>query len=319
MKTRALAALAAALILAALAPPAYALDSTRAYSAPGNALVAPFDARDGKVSFVLVSSVAKEKLSTHWAFWSDSCAHLADVSICLTPEDTVVVDPTAVSAIGADNTPVGPTVTAAAGHAGFVTITAYATNEACEDALRTGERLVDDAITGTVTIADVATTASFGASPLVLGLDVFGQYTDLPDVLVQEVDVGTFAPGDLASATVYAFALEEHAGDFAGEVGAITGQVRASAAYFDNMEVRTSLPDLAFGCAVTLDLLSFLDPLEGATAGLLRLADIQVLRNGGTSSEPLGGTTGAYGIVGEALGPFGAVFEPTFKTTSIFD
>lgn len=70
---------------------------------------------------------------------------------------------------------------------------------------------------------------------------------------------------------------------------------------------------------MTLDLLDFLAPLEGATAGLLRLSDVVVVRDGGASTEPLGGRTGAYGILGEALGPFGAVFEPSFKTTALFD
>jgi hypothetical protein len=61
---------------------AYAYDSDRAFQEPGNALVAPFDAREGRTTFLLASNVGDKKLTTHWAFWSDSCSHLADVSIC---------------------------------------------------------------------------------------------------------------------------------------------------------------------------------------------------------------------------------------------
>src|SRR5512147_2839164 len=65
---------------------------------PAVALVMPFDVTDGRASFELVSRIGGESqdpLATHWSFWSESCDHLADVFICLTPRDTVVVDPTA--------------------------------------------------------------------------------------------------------------------------------------------------------------------------------------------------------------------------------
>mgnify|MGYP005839416655 CR=1 FL=1 len=80
-----------------LATCAHALDSFEAYRKAGNALVAPFDARAGKTTFLIASNVGTEhaKLTTHWAFWSGSCDHLADVNICLTKDDTVVVDTTA--------------------------------------------------------------------------------------------------------------------------------------------------------------------------------------------------------------------------------
>lgn len=315
-------AFCALLATLALAASARALDSLEAYGKPGNALVAPFDAREGKTTFLIASNVGKEhaKLTTHWAFWSGSCDHLADVSVCLTKDDTVVVDTTAVQAVLEDNSRVGPTIDLS-GNFGFVSVTAFETNDDCEDAGKSGGALVDDALVGSVTIADMATGTAIATSPVTLGLDATGSFTDLPDVSVVEVNAETFAPGSLDLAVVYAFALEEHAGErtgFPGEIGPITGTVLASAAYFDTLELRTSLPDLEFGCAAALDIKEFLDPLEGATSGVLRLSDPLVLRNGGSSVEPLGGRTGAFGILAEALGSFAAALQPTYKVTSIF-
>ncbi len=312
-----------ALALAVLVGPvagldaALAYDSDRSFQEPGNALVSPFDAREGRTTFLMASNIGDKKLTTHWAFWSESCSHLADVSICLTQDDTVVVDPANVSAVNEANEAVGPKIDLT-GNAGFVTVTAYEANEECENAGRSGEVLVDDSLLGSYTIADLATTASFGASPLVLGLDETGSYTDLPDHVVDEINAETFAPETLDAATVYAISLKERAGEsqgFAGEVGPIKGQVHAAASYFDTLEIRTSLPDLVFGCAAALDLLQYLSPLQGATAGVLRLTDLRI--EDGGSESPIGGDTGVYGIVAQALGPFGVVLEPTYKYTSL--
>ena len=50
-------------------------------------------------------------VASHWSFWSESCDHLADVFICLTLRDTVVVDPTALQGqiqFGQGNENTGP-------------------------------------------------------------------------------------------------------------------------------------------------------------------------------------------------------------------
>src|SRR6185369_16310652 len=81
---------------------------------PATALLMPFDATDGHTSFLLVSNTVGTSadnpgaVTTHWAFWSDSCAHLVDVNICLTLNDTIVVSPLSVQGRDADNEPVGP-------------------------------------------------------------------------------------------------------------------------------------------------------------------------------------------------------------------
>ena len=81
-------------------------------------------------------------MATHWSFWSESCDHLADVFICLTPRDTVVVDPTALQGQiqnGQDNTNTGPVINLS-GEKGFVTVTAFDadTNSQTCDAGRSG-------------------------------------------------------------------------------------------------------------------------------------------------------------------------------------
>lgn len=319
-KLRLLAALAA-LAMTLHPVTARAADSNRVLQVPGNALVAPFDSRDGKTTFITASNVstAFTKLTTHWAFWSDTCDHIADFSICLTRDDTVVVDPTAATALNANNDPVGPTVSMA-GSTGFVTVTAYQTDDDCTDAGRNGSVLVDDALIGTFVIADLATSAAFGSNALAFGLDPTGLFTDLPDQAVQSVDLNTYSPGTLEQATAYVFTLEELAGSlsgFLGELGPVSGKLKWTAAYYDNEEQRTSLPEIEIGCAATIDVKSYLDHLEGATAGMLRLSNVRLTRPDG-SVGALGGTTGAYGILGETVGPFGASILPTFKFTDIF-
>lgn len=208
------------------------------------------------------------------------------------------------------------------GNFGFVAVTAFETDDECNDAGKSGGALVDDALIGSFTIADQETGTAIASSPVVLGLDPTGTFTDLPDVTVVEVNAETFAPGSLDLAVVYAFALEEHAGErtgFPGEVGALQGQVVAAAAYYDTSENRTSLPDLTFPCAAAIDILEFLGPLEGATSGVLRLSDPIVFLNNGTSSSPLGGRTAAFGILAEAVGTFSAALQPAYKVTALFD
>ncbi len=97
---------------------------------PAVALVMPFDVTENHASFQLVSRIGGEDsdpIATHWSFWSESCDHLADVFICLTPRDTVVVDPTALQGqiqSGQTNTNTGPVINLS-GTKGFITVTAF--------------------------------------------------------------------------------------------------------------------------------------------------------------------------------------------------
>ena len=71
---------------------------------PASSLVMPFDQRSGHASFLIASNLAgAAAVSTHWSFWNEDCSNLGEVSICLTPNDTVVVDPGAVRSLDAAN------------------------------------------------------------------------------------------------------------------------------------------------------------------------------------------------------------------------
>ena len=276
-------------------------DPFTSYTQPANALVMPFDATTGHQTFLLVSNVAGISSSgiggvtTHWSFWSDSCDHLGDVAICLTLNDTVVVDPTKVQAIDAGNNGIGPIINLS-GNRGFLTVTAYDTDETCGDPSIEGFTLVDDAIG--------------------LGTDPTNSFTDLPDFLLSPsstsgfLDIQTFNPETLDNSIVVLIGVKELAGKLAGEVGPVTSSITANANFVDNTEVSTSLPDVKFSCALFSSLIPGADNLIPDTvsvlsSGIYRLTNIQ---NG---SKPVGGSasggndTFVYGIHGQAVGQFG--------------
>ena len=138
-------------------------DSYTSFTQPANALVMPFDNTSDWTTFMLVSNVAGTSpteageilgVSTHWAYWSETCEHLVDVWVCLTLNDTIVVDPLNISAVDVNNTPIGP-VTDLSGERGMVVVTAYETDEICSDGSIRGFRLVDNAIVGSATRANI--------------------------------------------------------------------------------------------------------------------------------------------------------------------
>src|SRR5581483_11095596 len=128
---RILSTLVAAGLFLGLTSTAHAIlfDDQSSLTQPATELVMPFDASDNKSSFLLVSnpdavSFDAAQVSTHWIFWGTNCRELADVSICLTLNDTIVVDPRNITSVGPDNEPLGPTVNLD-GEKGIVTVTAY--------------------------------------------------------------------------------------------------------------------------------------------------------------------------------------------------
>lgn len=267
------------------------------YAQPGNALVMPFDATDGQVSFLTASNIGPEAVTSHWVFWSEDCDHLVDVWMCLTPNDTTVVDPTDVQALGPDNERVGP-VANLSGYRGSVIVTAYETNSSCSPAAEGGIP-TDDALVGSYTIATLATSAAFGNDAIVLGLDPTGTYTDLPDEdLAPYMDFQTLDPSSVEDSLAIVIALREQSGSAASdaEVGPLSG-VTADLTFYDNLEIPTSLPSITVGCT------TFTPPFPDTTvidsAGFLRLTNI---RNG---SEPVGGDTWLFGIHEQTIDRFG--------------
>jgi len=235
-------------------------DPYTSFTQPANALVMPFDAGTDWVSFFIVSNIAGTSgttggdilgVTTHWAYWSENCDHLVDVWVCLTLNDTIVVDPTDVSAIDVGNVQIGPR-TDLSGERGFVVVTAYETDEICSDGSIRGFIPVDNAIVGSATRANTSIGYSFGNDAIGLGLDPSGSYTELPKFAEPDVDVLTLNPTTLDASSVALVSLREQSGSGDTqnhEVGPNTTNITANLVLYDNLEIPTSLPDFTLRCA----------------------------------------------------------------------
>src|SRR5262245_7769152 len=256
----------------------YALvdDPFTTYTQPANALVMPFDVSgDARQSYLTVSNIAGVStipggganlgVTTHWAFWSESCDHLADFFICLTLNDTVIVDPRDTGAIDVGNQRIGPDIDLS-GEKGLVVVTAYQTDEICSDASVLGDVPVDDAIVGSFTIADTAIPVSYGNDAIGLGLDASGDFTELPAIDTNAIDIQTFNPNDLDDSEVILLSLSEQSGNGTTadvEVGPNASTINAAVTIYDTLEIATSLPDAAIKCA------TFTTALPGAAGSLI--------------------------------------------------
>lgn len=235
-------------------------DPYTSFTQPANALVMPFDAGTDWVSFFIVSNIAGTSgttggdilgVTTHWAYWSENCDHLVDVWVCLTLNDTIVVDPTDVSAIDVGNVQIGPR-TDLSGERGFVVVTAYETDEICSDGSIRGFIPVDNAIVGSATRANTSIGYSFGNDAIGLGLDETGSYTELPKFAFDDVEVLTLNPATLTASSVAFVSLREQSGSGDTqdhEVGPNTVNITANLVLYDNLEIPTSLPDYTLRCA----------------------------------------------------------------------
>lgn len=297
-------------------------DPFTSFTQPANALVMPFDVTDSRVTFLLASNLSGLSpagdgfiagVTTHWSFWSDDCAHLADVYICLTLNDTVIVDPRELSALDAGNNPIGPQIDLS-GERGFVVVTAYATDEICSDSSVRGDLPVDDAIVGTYTFANTESEASFGNDAIGLGLNPTGEFTQLPgdddpffeDFLFDKFTIQTFNPETLDDSVVVLLSLREQAGSGRTadiEIGPNTANTRADLIYYDNLEIPTSLPEVNIRCATFTSLIPGAGSLIPPTISLLSSGILRLDR----FTPAIGGDTGRfiYGTHGMAVANFG--------------
>ena len=301
-------------------------DPYTSFTQPANALVMPFDETDGHATFFLVSNISGLSpagdgfiagVTTHWSYWSEDCSHLADVYVCLTLNDTVVVSPADVSAIDAGNNPIGPQIDLS-GKRGFVVVTAYATDEICSDSSVRGDVLVDDAIVGTYTMANIESQASFGNDAIGLGTDFFGDYTELPKAGYDKFTIQTFNPETLDDSVVVLLSLKEKSGSgstAAYEVGPNTANTRIDLVYYDNLEIPTSLPEAVVNCAEFTTVIPGVgalipDTISLLSSGILRLDNF---------TPAIGGETGRfiYGIHGQAVGNFGGSSNMKYKLTGL--
>jgi hypothetical protein len=301
-------------------------DPYTSFTQPANALVMPFDETDGHATFFLVSNISGLSpagdgfiagITTHWSYWSEDCSHLADVYVCLTLNDTVVVSPEDVSAIDAGNNAIGPEIDLS-GNRGFVVVTAYATDEICSDSSVRGDILVDNAIVGTYTMANIESQASFGNDAIGLGTDFFGDYTELPEADYDKFTIQTFNPEMLDDSLVVLLSLKEKSGSgstAAYEVGPNTVNTRIDLVYYDNLEIPTSLPEAVINCAefttvIPGDGALIPDTISLLSSGILRLDNF---------TPAIGGETGRfiYGIHGQAVGNYGGSSNMKYKLTGL--
>ena len=301
-------------------------DPYTSFTQPANALVMPFDQEDGHSTFFLVSNISGLSpagdgfiagVTTHWSYWSENCDHLADVYVCLTLNDTVVVDPSNISAIDAGNNPIGPQIDLS-GKKGFVVVTAYATDEICSDSSVRGDVLVDDAIVGTYTVADTDVGSAFGNDAIGLGTDFFGDYTELPAAGYDKFSIQSFNPEDLDASLVVLLSLKEKSGSGSTapyEVGPNTANTRADLVYYDNLEIPTSLPEANIKCATFTTLIPGDDSLIPPTISLLSSGQLRL----SNFTPSIGGDTGRfiYGVHGQAVGQFGGSSNMKYKLTGL--
>jgi hypothetical protein len=322
------AALAAAAGFMAVPVAQAGLDDTVTNLDPSAALIMPFDVTANHASFQLVSRIGgdtSDPIATHWSFWSKDCNHLADVFICLTPRDTVVVDPTNLQSeiqSGVVNTKTGPVVNLT-GEKGFITVTAFESDLSGFSGFSCNvadpEAVITDpgSLVGSWVIANTSTSSGFGTD----AIGVRDGQT-LPDPSVFDVGTGIFIligvtfPGG-------------NGAFFESEIGPIPALLPGGAAaccdadVFDNLENFVSLPDVCFTCtgfapiadsvAIDEDDVSLIPPTTAVdSSGFLRLNNCLV--GGSEGPNPIADGVGADGnpafifaFHGMAVGPFGTV------------
>jgi hypothetical protein len=332
----------AALALAACPVQAQDLGGAATTVQPAVALIMPFDLTEERVSFQLVSRIGGEDsdpIATHWSFWSESCDHLADVFICLTPRDTVVVDPNALRGQiqdGTENVDTGPVINLD-GEKGFVTVTAFdadANSSACQPEDPETVSGVPSLV-GSWVVSNTSTHATFGNNAIGIidgqtlpsGADFF-----LTEPVAGGLFLNTYSPLDLTDSEVFFIGVAFPAGNaqFAeSEIGPIPPALANGSAvccntqYYDNVESAVSLPDVCLNCSTTAKVADnpslagihlpviIPDSVTADTSGFVRLTNCEVGSDDG--DVPIGDTTVnggdlttfLFGFHGMAVGPYG--------------
>jgi hypothetical protein len=236
-----------------------------------HALVMPFDLTGGRVSFEVVSYInsndgfdTNPTIPTHWSYWAADCRHLQDVNICLTANDTVVVDPTKLHGEvqdGGENKKLGPDIDLT-GERGIVVVSAFEllldsngnpVGNGCQIdnppvTVSTGPPIV-----GSWTIANTGTNTAFGADAI--GLDVGdGNATNGfdQDALDGGIFLQTFNPQQLTDSAVILISVQQQAGNGRqfelAEWGPLVDGVCCDVDFTDNVEVFNSQAEFCFEC-----------------------------------------------------------------------
>jgi hypothetical protein len=285
------------------------------------ALVAPFDQSEGHRTYLTAHGggafsplTGVPAVITHWTFWSESCQHLANFNVCLTQDDSVVIDVSDMGAVGPDNERLDSRFDLT-GFRGLVTVHAYQTDASCRHPGDLGFQLVDRAIWGTWSIADTRTNAAAGDRMQSLNLGDDGAVA-VPDERFRALDVAFFQPDSLTSSEVVFLVVVERFGDYVGELGPPQGRVIVGTQVqaCDVQEQCLSLPDLQISCA----LFSTLIPSPGAiipetlmpgSSGFLRLSSPRFVKE---DPAITGGDLWLYAWHLQQLGPFGTGARGTY-------
>jgi hypothetical protein len=326
------------------------LFGTVTYTEPAETLVMPFDNTTDKVSFQIVSRIggADAVVATHWSYWADDCSHLADVFICLTQRDTVVVDPRHLrSELQRDdaNLAQGPVIDLS-GHKGMVVVTAFSASadSLTRDECAPAEPLATlaDQIVGAWTIANSTTNASFGNDAI--GLSTSNFVGDEASSFLGDSSfcipffIPTYNPAALTDSSVILMTVQFDTGEFGAghgpfkilEIGPIatpgSPKVCCDATFVDNLEVPTSLPDVCFECVGFAPIADGLGepgqvPIIPPTTAVNTSGLVQLCRC--TTNDPDGGGRVAIGensvaqfilgFHGLAVGPFGAAITAKYS------
>jgi hypothetical protein len=309
--------LAVALLVGAAVAPARAQTGAIADLQPAAVLVMPFDVTADHSSFMVVSRIGEisngSPVTTHWIFYAADCGHLADLSIVLTENDTIVVDATHIQSQSQEpgvpvNEPHGPIVDLT-GERGIVTVT-----------VQPVPGVSPAQIIGSWTIANRAVGAAFGANAV--GFTSFA----LPDPATlagEGLLIPTFDPASLDTSEVIIVGLEQQ-GDSIAPINrpseALGGaHVCCNAAITDTLENVASVPDVCFACALFAPVAptripSADPPIVPASAPLASAGTVvlKACRTAGLDGLPVplgSGDFAQYLIAfhGQAVGPFGVV------------
>lgn len=285
---------------------------------PASALVMPFDASAGTVSFLIASHPAGDApggVRTHWAFWDESCVPLAHAILCLPLDGSTIVDP--------QRLPTSGGVTDLSGRRGFVTVTAYEAGTSCDPGDAGRGTLARDALLGSFTLADLASGVSFGGPAHALPADPSGTFVDLgaaadapSEVHQTALRLQSFDPDDLDVSRVILLALAEKAGSGAfrgiepGPAGSDVQNVQSNVRFAGRDGASIALPDASLGCATFTSLRREESPTllpMGGPGDAVTSGGFLALENPHIADRPFGRTTWLLGFHGQAVGTFGVL------------
>ena len=246
---------------------------TVTYSQGATTLVMPFDQTGNKISFQIVSVlnlIGSDPIATHWSYWADDCRHLRDVTICLTPNDTVVVDPTKLHGeIQHPNPPANNPTTQEFNlgkERGTVFVSAFVADTGISGlgcTVTSDFTTVPGVLVGSWTIADQGTNAAFGVNAIGISgvTDSAADVEPDPDVILGTVigegegglKLQSFNPQSLGDTDVIVITVDSSTG-FGTFNNHEWGPIRdvetcCDVEYTDNLEITTSHPSFCFECS----------------------------------------------------------------------